>query len=308
MRFRALRHAESARHQKSGQQKHGSNADEAPFFADRRQHQVGIAGGDHFGIAPAGAGAPRSAGGERPECVRQLIAAVDLVVPWGEPHVDALHHGLGLAQTVADEHRCHHQHDAGDHQSRTPARRSEHREEHEERYQRGAHVFQYEEEHQSSGGRDADRDYVLHSRQSDALEEFREDTFFTQVAQALPIAREVAGQKEHHENLDELDGLERSEIDLGVVACRPFAECQEQAEESERQEERRIAPVGEAQIVERLERRQDQEKAAEKDAEGELVEFESVAQGVAQAEHEGESDAGEQVQGGQEGAIALEAR
>jgi hypothetical protein len=57
----------AARHQKPEQQQDGGHAGEAPLFADGRQHEVGIARRNHFGIAPSGARAPRSAGGEGPK-------------------------------------------------------------------------------------------------------------------------------------------------------------------------------------------------------------------------------------------------
>ena len=107
-----LRHAKSARHQKPGQQQHGGDTREAPLFADSRQHQVGIARRDHFRIAPARARAPRSAGGKGPQRMGQLVAAVDLVIPRREPHVDALHDGARLADAIAHEDRHHHQHHA----------------------------------------------------------------------------------------------------------------------------------------------------------------------------------------------------
>ncbi len=90
----------------------------------------------------------RSAGGKGPQRVRQLVAAVHVVVPRREPHVDALHHRARLPHAVPDGHRRHHQHHARHHQPGPPARHPEHREKHEEGHQRRPQVLQHEEQHQ----------------------------------------------------------------------------------------------------------------------------------------------------------------
>src|SRR5439155_1646585 len=65
-----------ARNEKSQEHEDGGNAEEAPLFADRGQDEVGIAGWNQGGVAPAGAGSRGAAGGERPERVSELVAAV----------------------------------------------------------------------------------------------------------------------------------------------------------------------------------------------------------------------------------------
>ncbi len=81
---RAMRKALATRNANSAEDR--DDADKAPLFADRGQHQVGVAGGNHAGIAHSGAGAPWPAGRERPQRVRNLIAAADVIVPGREPH------------------------------------------------------------------------------------------------------------------------------------------------------------------------------------------------------------------------------
>ena len=83
------------------------------------KHQVRVARGNHCRIAPA---RPRSEGAarrERPQRMRQLIAAVHVVVPGRQPHVDAIHHRVRLAQVVTRRHAADQQHDAA---STRPAR------------------------------------------------------------------------------------------------------------------------------------------------------------------------------------------
>ena len=64
----------------------------------------------------------------------------------------------------------------------------------------------------------------------------REDALFAQIAQPLPIAREVAGQEEHQQNFDQLHRLERAQVHLGVVAAGAASEDEQQAEQRERGE------------------------------------------------------------------------
>ena len=49
--------------------------------------------------------------------MRQLIAAVNVVIPRGEPHVDAVDYRVRLAHAVAHSDRGHHQYQAGDGQT-----------------------------------------------------------------------------------------------------------------------------------------------------------------------------------------------
>src|ERR1035441_9152190 len=76
--------------QETEQQQNCGDARESPFFADRWQHEIGVARGDHRWIAPARSGSPSTTGGKSPQRVRQLVAAVNVVIPGREPHVDAL--------------------------------------------------------------------------------------------------------------------------------------------------------------------------------------------------------------------------
>ena len=95
--------------QKAEQQKHRRHAHEP--------HSSPMAGSTRS-VLPAGImpGSPQP-GPEphgppvekRPERMRQLVAAAHVVVPRREPHVDALHHGVRLAEAVADGDGRHHQ-------------------------------------------------------------------------------------------------------------------------------------------------------------------------------------------------------
>src|ERR1035438_4801649 len=106
--------------QKTEQQKNRGHARESPFFADRWQHEIGVARWDHRWIAPARSGSPSTTGGKSPQRVRQLVAAVNIVVPRREPHVDALHNGGWFPKLVSNGDATHQQRDAEQHQYDAP--------------------------------------------------------------------------------------------------------------------------------------------------------------------------------------------
>ncbi len=168
--------------------------------------------------------------------MRELIAAANVVVPGREPHVDAVHHRVRLTHAISHRDRPH-QHDrARERQSGASARHAEHRQEDEERHQRRAQILEDKKEDQRHGDRAGDGEHVFEARHASTPEETGQNPLFAQVPEAFPMAGEIAGQKEHQQNLDRFHGLERPEVDLGVVAGRPFAERQQQSEERQRTE------------------------------------------------------------------------
>ena len=104
--------------------------------------------GNHFRIAPARSRAERAAGGKRPQRMRQLIAAVHVVVPGRQPHVDAIHHRRRFAQVISDRNAAHQQRDAEHRQSGSSARHREHREKQKSGDQRRAEILQQKEQDQ----------------------------------------------------------------------------------------------------------------------------------------------------------------
>ena len=113
-------------------------------------------GSPHPGPLPVG---PPVA--KRPKRVRQLIAAVDVVVPRREPHIDALHHGVRRARAIPDGDRRHHQDDAAIASAGRPRATREHRQKHEQRDQRRPQVFQHEKEHERDARRHQHRKHML---------------------------------------------------------------------------------------------------------------------------------------------------
>src|ERR1017187_3153257 len=129
-------------------------------------------------------------------------------------------------------------------------------------------------------------------------------TLLAQVPEPLPIAREVTGQENDDQNLNGFDRLKGSQVDLLVAGAGPAAEAQQQGEQHKCGQQRRVDPIREPPVIERAHERQQQQQAAQKNAQRELAEFERVAQRVAQAHHQDQADAGEQVQRRQDGGVA----
>ena len=235
-----------------------------------------------------------------------MVAAVNVVIPRRQPHIDALDHGLRLAHPVAHEHRAGHQHQPRQRQRQTAARYAEHGKEQEDDDQRRPQIFQHEEH----GDRDRDahhhRRHVLQPGYAEAAEQAGEEAPFAQVAQPFPVARAIAGQKDHQQDFDQLHRLEDAEIHLGVVAGRATAEAQQQAEQGDGGKQGRVAPIREAAIIAPRQRGRGQQQAPQEHAQRELMEFERIAQRVAHAGHEHQADTGQKLQGRQQSAIAAE--
>src|SRR5262249_1725850 len=129
---------------------------------------------------------------------------------------------------------------------------------------------------------------------------------FAGVAQDVPTRGEVAGEEEDQQDADDFDGLESEEVDLGVARAWAVAERDQQRGEDEAGEQRNVAELAEvALVVEHAGGGEDQ--AADGDAFGEIDEEELVADGVAEADHEDQADAGEKDDGGEERLVAFEA-
>ena len=181
----------------------------------------------------------------------QLIAAVDVVIPGRQPHIDALHDSMRRPCSITDSDRRHHQNDCRHRKRRAPARHAEHREKYEQRDQRRPQVLQNEKEH--------DGDARCHQHRQDmfgACDTAAREALFTQIPQTLPDTREVTRQKHDEQNFDQLDGLEDAQIHFCVVARRSAAECHQQTEQSKCGEQRRVTPARQASIVESRERGQ----------------------------------------------------
>ena len=134
------------------------------------------------------------------------------------------------------------------------------------------------------------------------------DARFAQIAQAFPLTGEVAREKHHQQDFDQLDGLEDAQVHFGVVARRAAAERHQEAEQGQRGEQRRVAPAREAAVIEDLKGGQREQQRPDEDADGELLELQRIAQGIAHAHHQEETESGKKLQGGQECGVAAEFR
>ena len=98
--------------------------------------------GIRAGIAPARAGTPQAAGRERPDRVRQLIAARYVVVPGRKPHGNARHHRRRLAQLVPDSDARHQERQTHQRQAGATSGDGEHDHEKKSGDQRRAEILQ----------------------------------------------------------------------------------------------------------------------------------------------------------------------
>ena len=91
-------------------------------------------------------------------------------------------------------------------------RDGEQREEEEEQDQGRAKILENEEQQDGGGDRAGYRHEVREAWDAESPK-----ATLAKVAKALPMAREVSGQEEHHQNLDGFDGLKGSQVDLVVA-------------------------------------------------------------------------------------------
>ena len=240
------------------------------------------------------AGAGQRAAGQRPEPLRQVIAAAEEVVPRRQPHVQAAAHGGGVADLVG--HREGGDQQGAPHQGhpRLAAGDAVEGEEEEGEDQRRPEVPLQEEEDQHQADGEQRRQQVL--QLGDLQLPRQAGAGLRDLAQELPAVEEVAGQEEHDEDLDRLHRLPAEEVHLGVAAAGAAAEEDQHHREQEGREqgdeahplERRALVVDQAGA--------EQQGGAEQHPLGEAAVERQVAQRVADGEHHREADAGQQQQ------------
>ena len=142
---RQARCAIRARIRKTNSSSDRGDAGEAPLFADRGKHQVRVARRNHRRIAESRTRSTQAAGRERPQRVRQLVAAAHVVVPGREPHVDTRSTTVvRLADAIADRNAGDQHHRRRASQPGASARDREHGQKQEAGDQRRAEVLQHE--------------------------------------------------------------------------------------------------------------------------------------------------------------------
>ncbi len=219
-------------------------------------------------VAQADAGAADCAGAERPQRVRDLIAAPHGIVPGRPPHLHALHHGVRVADGVAGrEAPDQHQQTRRDHR-RAPAGDAVEREEDAGEHHGRAEVLLEEEEQQHQRHADDDRQQVVEPRDVEP-QPVAADARLLQRAQELPPVREVAREKQHDEDADRLDGLHAHQVDLGVAGAGPAAEGDQEQREQHGAEQRHVAEAPDDRSLEVDRRHGRQHDAADRHALGE---------------------------------------
>ena len=218
-------------------------------------------------IAETGTGAPQRAGGERPQPLRDLIAARHAVVPGIDPDGDALAHRRRKPELVGDGERQQQHADSDDHERDAAARDAVQTEKHERQHEGGTQILLQEKEQQHERHADDHRTDVLPAGNLQVAEPGpRRRRRLRELAQELEPAREIRRQRKDDEQPDRLDRLHAKQIDLRAARARSAAEHQQQRRQPQRQEERQRDRATEPRRFEIDERERDEGRGAADDA------------------------------------------
>ena len=159
-------------------------------------------------------------------------------------------------------------------------------------------------EHQAKTDAGDERPHVGDSRDVPRPQRGRQ-RFLAQRSQLLPFASKIARQKEHQQQADAFNRLHWSKIHLRVTRARTGSEHDEQRgqrERAQKREKRQLPEPCSAEIdgQRRAERRQANDGTLRK-----RDEHQRVANGIAHADHDGESQTGEQMSDAEQHAVHL---
>ena len=141
--------------------------DPPELLAERGEHEVGVAFGNRGRAAEAGPAAPRAAGRERPQTVRDVIPARDAVVPGVRPDHHAVADRRRHARPVRRRETGEQQHDPEDDHSGSLPRDGVHAEEHERQHERRPEIALQKEEREHERHAGDDRLHVVPARQAE---------------------------------------------------------------------------------------------------------------------------------------------
>ena len=140
------------------------HADRAKVLPHRREHEIGVTGWQVARVTEPEAGAHRTAGRERPQRLRDLIAAARGVVPRRLPHAHAIGERGRDLEAVAEVEAGGEHRGAREHEPDRASRAAVHREEHDGQHQRRPEIPLKKEQRQRRADADHDRHGVAHAR------------------------------------------------------------------------------------------------------------------------------------------------
>jgi len=152
-------------HQEAERGERRSDSDKADVLAERGEHQVGVSGRNHLRVADAWSKAADAAGGQRPERVRDLIAARQRVLPRIDPHRHSLRHRAGDAERVADDESGDEDAESTEDQRHASTRHAIQPEKYARQDECWTEILLQEEERQEGRDGDGERPHVLPARQ-----------------------------------------------------------------------------------------------------------------------------------------------
>ena len=184
------------------------------------------------------------ASSEGPQRVRQLIAAVNHVVPWRKPHGDALAHRVRYAEDVSREESGGDKREANDWYGKAAARQTVQRQEQAGEDQRGPHISLQKEE--GDGKRDThgggQREFDRRNIEMPGQNRERRARF-ARVTQDVPGVGEISGEEKDQQQADEFHRLEAEQVYLRIAGSRPRSERDQQGRKDEAGDQRNEAEV-----------------------------------------------------------------
>ena len=187
------------------------------------------------GIPKSEPRAKRAAAGHSPKGMDNLFTATNVVIPRGQPHIDALMDRVWILEKISAKEAGEHQRQASYSQQSPIARHGIQREKYAGDQQCGPEVLLQEKEDQEHGDRDQYRQQIFEPGYVDVPGNARQlRPAFLQYPQELPTLGEVAGEKEHDQDFDELYRLEAKQVHFRIADSGTVFEDDQRQRKSER--------------------------------------------------------------------------
>src|SRR5262245_25406313 len=148
----------------------------------------------------------------------QLVPATHRIIPRREPHLNSFGDRPRITQLIPCPKASQHDQKPQKHSWQPLACNGIKHQQSTRHDQRWTKVSLKKEKEQCEPSANENRHDISKSMKINALQDKRQSVMlFLEFAQQFPSVSKVASQKEHQENLDNLDRLKAEEIDLGIA-------------------------------------------------------------------------------------------